>query len=210
MQDLEHNEPPRVSSNGSSNAVDSGAIVDALRRWGLVVLAAIVIAFSVQFFVARPYVIPSASMMPTLGDGDRVMVNRLSYTVGDLQRGQVIVFDTPPNQESDADVFIKRVIGLPGETVIMRDGAVYIDGLLMVEPYLAASTGTRQGPRRIPGCANAEPAFSSCTVPDGHVFVLGDNRGASDDSRVFGPVPIDTIVGRAALRVWPLSEIAQL
>ncbi len=182
----------------------------AVRRWTLVVAAAIVIAFSIQLFVARPYVIPSASMMPTLGDGDRVMVNRLSYRVGELERGQVIVFDTPPNQESDADVFIKRIIGLPGETVILRDGAVYIDGLLMIEPYLAPNTGTRQGSRRIPGCSGAAPTFASCTVPDGHVFVLGDNRGASDDSRVFGPVPIDTIVGRAALRVWPLNDLARL
>ena len=200
MDDTTHDSTP------PKQAIDPAAI----RRWVLVVLAAVVIAFSVQFFVARPFVIPSESMMPTLGDGDRVMVNRLSYRFGDLQRGQVIVFDTPPNQESDADVFIKRVVGLPGETVILRDGAVYIDGLLMVEPYLDPNTGTRQGSRRIPGCANSDPSFASCAVPDGHVFVLGDNRGASDDSRVFGPVPTDTIVGRAAMRVWPLSDIAQL
>ena len=184
--------------------------IDVLKSWGPVLAAAIAIAFGIQSFIARPFAIPSPSMLPTIEVGDRVMVNRLSYQVGEVERGQVIVFDTPANAESNEDFFIKRVIGLPGDRVTLRDGEVYIGEQRMVEPYLAAGSRNAQAQRPIPGCAQEAASFRECIVPQGHVFVMGDNRNASVDSRVFGPVPIDTIVGRAAMRVWPPTELGRL
>lgn len=180
-----------------------------IREWALIFIIALAIAFSVQWLLVRPYEIPSLSMAPTLDDGDRVLVNRLSYRLGDIERGQVVVFDRPPNLPGDTDSLIKRVVGLPGETVVMRDGHVYVDGLLVVEPYTAQQNQTWTQ-RRIPGCADARAVTDTCTIPDGHVFVLGDNRAGSDDSRTFGPIPDSTIVGRAFVRVWPLSDVDQL
>lgn len=183
--------------------------LEFLRSWGPVVITAVVIALVVRSFLMQPYTIPSLSMAPTLDEGDRVIVNRLSYRFGEIERGQVIVFDTPPNQRSQADVFIKRVIALPGETVQFADGNVFVDGLLLVEPYLSPDlrTGTRN---LIPGCLDDQATTNQCIVPEGFVFVLGDNRPGSEDSRVFGPVDIDTIVGRAFIRVWPIGDINQL
>lgn len=104
---------------------------------------------------------------------------------------------------------IKRVVGLPGETVQFENNAVYIDGLRMVEPYLVEDETTRAS-SGIAGCAEANVGALTCVVPEGHVFVIGDNRALSVDSRDFGPIPIDTIIGRAAARLWPLSDINQL
>lgn len=179
-----------------------------LREWGPVLVAAIAIALFTRLVLVQAYHIPSASMVPTLENGDRVVVNRLSYQFGEIERGQVVVFGKPPGSEGENDL-IKRVIGLPGETVRFVDEQVYIDGLRVEEPYLAEQNSTR--PRlTIPGCAQEVPAADLCQVPQGHVFVMGDNRLGSQDSRVFGPIETDTVVGRAFLRVWPLNHLGQL
>jgi len=147
-------------------------------------------------------------MLPTLEPGDRVLVNRLSYVGGSLERGQVVVFDRPELLLGEDDV-IKRVIGLPGERVRFRNDAVFIDGLRMVEPYVVEGVATR-GPQSIPGCSPNPDDSLGCLVPDGYVFVLGDNRLASVDSRSYGPIAIDSIIGRAAARIWPPQEANQL
>lgn len=181
-----------------------------IREWGPVLLAAVVIALFTRLVLVQAYHIPSLSMAPTLDKGDRVIVNRLSYNFGEVERGQVIVFEKPPNQQSDANDLIKRVIGLPGETMQFRDGEVYVDGLLVEEPYLAAQSSSRPRSFSIPGCAQPEPSPTECLVPDGYVFVMGDNRNGSQDSRSFGPIAQDTIVGRAFIVVWPFSDINRL
>lgn len=180
-------------------------LADARRRervrgvveWAVVILGAILIAFLVRTFLFQAFFIPSESMEPTLVNRDRVIVNKLSYQLHDVNRGDLIVFGRPPNEPvEDIEELIKRVVAVEGETVEARDGSVYINRQRLHEPYLTEGTFTA--------------AFGPVEVPPGHVFVLGDNRGNSRDSRVFGPVDEDLIVGRAFVRVWPLGRLAFL
>jgi signal peptidase I len=177
------------------------------------VLVALIVAIVIKTFLVQAFFIPSASMNPTLVEGDRVMVNKLAYRFGEPARGDVIVFDNPLQPDggdesilaalvrhvaeslgisSPDTALIKRVIGLEGETVEIADGVVLIDGVAIDEPYLRPAAQMRD--------------FGPVDVPAGHVFVMGDNRGASQDSRRFGPVPEDEIIGRAFVKVWPPSR----
>src|SRR5206468_8605748 len=129
--------------------------------------------------------------------GDRVLVNKLSYKVHDVHRGDVVVFERPPGQPANAiKDLIKRVVGLPGDEIEAKNGVVYIDGKKLDEKYLVDGVTTNNLPKQ--------------EVPSGHVFVMGDNRSDSADSRVFGPIDEDTIVGRAFIRVWPPPDIGLL
>jgi len=166
-------------------------------EWVAVIVGALVVALVVKTFLIQAFYIPSESMVPTLEIGDRVLVNKLSYRTGDVERGDVVVFARPggPGADGIADL-IKRVVALPGETVEGRDGQVLVDGEALDEDYLP------------PGVATTP--FPEYTVPDDHVWVMGDNRGASDDSRRFKGVPLDDVVGRAFVIIWPLPEIGFL
>jgi signal peptidase I len=169
-------------------------------EWALVVVGAIVIAFLVKTFLVQAFQIPSASMHPTLLEGDRVLVNKLSYDLHDVHRGDVVVFSRPAGMSAgpdDPDDLIKRVIGLPGDTIQTKDGDVYINGRVLEEPYL--EQGTVSDGIDVP-----------VTIPEGEVWVMGDNRGDSQDSRVFGPIPADSIVGRAFVVMWPISRWGSL
>jgi signal peptidase I len=177
-------------------------------EWVAVAIGALVVALLIKAFLLQAFYIPSASMEPTLHENDRVLVNKLSYRVGDLQRGDVIVFEKPEGVGGDIDDFIKRVIGLPGETVSFSGGSVFIDGSELSESYIDG-VPTNSG-AIMNGCANAPAVADTCVVPEGMVFVLGDNRGSSQDSRYFGPIDDDTIVGRAFLKVWPIGDIGFL
>ena len=187
----------------SPTAAEKGGVPSPLRNaleWIVVIAGAILIALLVRTFVMQSFQIPSDSMNETLLAGDRVLVNRLSYRLHDVNRGDVIVFDRPdsaPAAAGEPEDLIKRVIGLPGETIETRDGVVYIDGEQLDEPYLEPDTFT----------GNLEEPI---TVPEGEVFVLGDNRGNSSDSRFIGPIPIDSIEGRAFANIWPPSRISGL
>ncbi len=169
-------------------------------EWVAVIVGAVVVALLIKTFVVQAFRIPSESMVPTLEMGDRVLVNKLSYDAHDLNRGDVVVFERPdnlpagPNEPKD---LIKRVIGLPGEQIVTRDGRVYIDGRLLEEPYLPPSTPT----------VGIEEEL---TVPEGEVLVLGDNRQNSSDGRVFGPVPTDSVIGRAFMIMWPPGRMGAL
>ena len=177
----------------------------------LVILAAAVGVYLVtNYFVVKPYRIPSASMVPTLEVGDRVLVSRFIYHLHDPERGDVIVFHPPghgdqPQRGADtpADVyFIKRIVGLPGEVIEARDGQVKICDTPVSgcepldEPYLA-----QQG---------VMPDFGPITVPDDSYFMMGDNRADSDDSRDWGPLPRDYITGEAFFTYWPPDRIGLL
>jgi signal peptidase I len=185
----------------------------AARDFAILVLAAFLTAIIVETFLVQAFFIPSGSMEQTLNVDDWVVVNKLAYRFGDVERGDVVVFDeitlgaAPPESFAGSVTrtlseaigtrtpgiqLIKRVIGLEGETVEIRGGSIYIDGLLLVEDYLAPGT--------------VMPAFGPVTVPDGEVFVMGDNRNRSKDSRIFGTVPTDVIVGRALAVVWPTQN----
>ena len=178
-------------------------------EWVGVVVGALVVALLVRQFLFAAYYIPSPSMESTLSDGDRIVVNKLSYKLHDVNRGDVVVFKKPPNQTSGVNDLIKRVIALPGETLEVVDGRVYIDGGLLLEPYVSPRDSTGEF-RLPPGCVDEIGSASRCTVPPGHFFVMGDNRSNSKDSRMFGPIPEGDVVGRAFLRVWPIGDLGRL
>lgn len=171
--------------------------VRSVVEWVVVVGGALIIALVIKTFLLQAFYIPSSSMVSTLNIGDRVLVNKLSYRVHDVHRGDIIVFERPEG-EADSQItdLIKRVIGLPGDTVEGQNGQVVVNGEPLDEPYLDEGVTTGD--------------FDPVEVPEDHLFMMGDNRGDSRDSRFFGPIAEDTIVGRAFFRVWPLGDISTL
>jgi signal peptidase I len=170
-----------------------------LLEWVIVLVVALGLAVVLRTFVIQTYSIPSVSMVPTLQVGDRILVDKLSYHLHPVHRGDVVVFATPPKEIALLQVkdLVKRVIGLPGETISSGPrGQVLINGKVIDQPWLTAAA------RADPG-----PPIRTQKIPSGDVFVMGDNRGNSDDSRVYGPVSESLIVGRAVLGFWPLSRI---
>ncbi|HVD66914.1 MAG TPA: signal peptidase I [Gaiellaceae bacterium] len=176
--------------------------------WTLSILVAVVIVLAVKVEVANPYRVPSASMEPTLhcarpaagcqsGHSDRVVANRFIYRFRDPERGEIVVFDAPAKTRSvcnEGGTFVKRIIGLPGELVSERSGVVYIDGRKLDEPYVEPALRderTGQWPR----------------IPPGHYFMMGDNRSHSCDSRSWGTVPRENLIGPVVLTYWPLDRI---
>lgn len=177
-----------------------------IAEWIIVIVGAVVLAVVVKVFLLQAFYIPSLSMYPTLHEGDRVLVNKLSYRMHDVNRGDIIVFERPASEtSSNIPDLIKRVIGLPGESVAFDNGSVYINGQPLEESYLPAGTVTSaaNAPNK---CTLQDP----CVVPEGDVWVMGDNRGDSKDSRYFGPIDENSIVGRAFVRVWPLGRFGLL
>lgn len=166
-------------------------------EWAALLGTALVIALLIRGFLVQPFYIPTESMYPTLKKDDRVLVNKLSYRMHDVNRGDIIVFSAPEGEATGGiKDLIKRVIALPGETVEGRDGHVYVDGRLLEEPYLPDGVVTTDfGPQEIPADA---------------YWMMGDNRTQSRDSRFFGPIKESTIVGRAFVRLWPPSRLGFL
>lgn len=160
-------------------------------EWVVVIVGALLVAWFVRSTLVQTFSIPSESMVPTLEIGDRVIVNKLD--ADDPERGDVMVFERPEALTTDLDHLIKRVIGLPGETVSASDGRVHIDGVPLDEPWLPAGVGTED--------------FGPVTVGEGELFMMGDNRSRSQDSRFFGPIRADSVVGTAVLRIWPISRL---
>ena len=180
-------------------------------EWIAVIGGALIVALVIKTFLIQAFYIPSGSMETTLEIGDRVLVNKLSYRVHDVNRGDLVVFEAaegegdcgqPVNQaaasaaEGGIKDLIKRVIGLPGDVVEGRDGQILVNDRILVEPYLDEGITTSD--------------FEPVTIPEGCVWVMGDNRSDSRDSRSFGPIDEDQIVGRAFVRVWPLTNLGFL
>lgn len=156
------------------------------------ILPAIVIALLIHVFLAQATRVYGQSMEPNLHTNERLVIEKLSYHFHGPQRGDVVVLHDPGGSP---ELLIKRVVGLPGERITIANGTVFVDGAPIAEPYLDQET---QGGGR------------SWIVPPFMVFVMGDNRSASRDSRIFGPVALDQILGRALFRYWPLSEVGAL
>ena len=182
----------------------------------VIVAVAIGLALLIQAFLVKPYRIPSESMEPTLDVGQRVLVSRVNYRVGDPDRGDIVVFHPPQGAESNAcgvehgenelcsrptaerdDVnFIKRIVAVPGDTLSVRDGHAIVNGKV------------QDGDDDVRPCAPGTCNFPKpIKIPPGHFFMMGDNRGASDDSRFWGPVPEEWIIGQAFATYWPPRRI---
>ncbi len=182
--------------------------VRSMVEWVAVVVGALIVALVVKTFLFQAFYIPSASMEPTLQKGDRVLVNKLSYSLHDVRRGDVVVFEIPPESIGPDGIkdLIKRVIGLPGDTIETREGIVYVNDRRLTEPYLPAGVLTGDP------ADGSNPPIERQVIPAGEVFVMGDNRGNSHDSRYAdrGPIPVSSIVGRAFVLVWPPGKMGSL
>ena len=180
---------------GSTRLAALGRGAKAFFDWALVVVIALVVALGVRTFLLAHFVVEGSSMYSTLETGDRVFVNKVSYRLHDPNRGDVVVLhEIRGTTERD---LIKRVIAVGGEEIEMRSCEVRIGGQLLIEPYLDPTVVT-------PG--NCGGDFGPILVPEGAVFVMGDNRAGSQDSRTLGPVLLDDIVGRAFVVFWPRSN----
>ncbi len=176
--------------------------------WVVTIVGAVAIVLAIKAWVVNPYRIPSASMEPTLhcaGAGvgctarlsDRVLANRFIYHLKDPERGEIVVFETPRQAQRDCNAsgtFVKRIVALPGESWEMRDGRVFINGSRLEEPYVPAER--RDGDTRHPE-----------RIPEDHYFVMGDNRGSSCDSRVWGPLPRASLIGKVFAVYFPPRRI---
>ena len=196
----ECDDPPNTSCSQSeqlppSSAKQKQGIKNVIRETIITIVLAVVLFLGINIALQNSEII-SGSMQPTLGIGERVLVYKLSYKFGhDPQRGDIIVFRPPEQVHSDTD-YIKRIIGMPGDIVEIKDGAVMIhkdDGstITLDEPYIAAPPNIN---------------YISEIIPEGHYFVMGDNRNSSSDSRYWGTVPRENIVGRAFWAFWPIKK----
>ncbi|MDF5733506.1 MAG: signal peptidase I, partial [Rhizonema sp. PD38] len=166
--------------------------IEGLKSVGL----SLILAFGIRTFVAEARYIPSGSMEPTLQINDHLIVDKISYDFSSPKRGDIIVFNPTKKLEAENyhDAFIKRIIGLPGEKVEVKNGRVYINGSPLKENYIEAKPDYQWGPQ---------------TVPANSYLVLGDNRNDSYDSHYWGFVPRDKIIGRAIIRFWPMNRIGE-
>lgn len=160
------------------------------------VVLALAIFVIVYLFLVQPHQVRGSSMYPNFHDGEYLLTDKLSYRLGEPDRGDVIVFKAPQNQEYD---YIKRIIGLPGDKITIKDGQVYLNDQLNDEPYLPDDFSTSGG--------NYWREGTEIIIPEGEYLVLGDNRSHSSDSREWGTVPEENIIGKAWLRYWPFNKV---
>ncbi|MEL6929443.1 MAG: signal peptidase I [Cyanobacteria bacterium J06600_6] len=163
----------------------------------LTVVVALTLALIIRVFIAEPRYIPSESMFPTLETGDRLVIEKVGYKLHPPIKGDIIVFQPPEmlmliGNFDKSQAFIKRVIAQPGETVAVKNGVVYVNDLPLVENYIAAPP---------------EYELITVTVPEGQLFVMGDNRNNSNDSHIWGFLPIENAIGHAVFRFWPPERI---
>ncbi len=203
----------QVSDNNSSQQPDNSWFAELART----VILSIVLALGIRTFVAEARWIPSGSMEPTLNgtpnqwEADKIIVDKLKYRFSEPQRGDIVVFSPTQTLQDEQynDAFIKRIVALPGEKIELKDGLVYINNKPLEEAkYLDSQQRTA-----IDVCTSgSQPAFLAQpqTIPPNSYLVLGDNRNSSYDSRCWGVVPRENIIGRAILRFWPLNNIGGL
>jgi signal peptidase I len=186
---------PSESANGQG--------LQLIREWVTVLVVALVIAITVRSLILQQFYISGPSMETTMFQDNRVLVNKLSYRLHDIYRGDVVVFDrvTVDGEVVQHDDLIKRVIGLSGETISIKDCQVFIDGKLLPEPYLNdydLAQSSLDDRCRV-------PLMEETLIPENHLFVMGDNRPQSFDSRMFGSIEQNLVVGRAFVTIWPFG-----
>ncbi len=168
-------------------------IVDSIIEIATTIALAVILYLVIQTFVVQTFRVEQESMLDTLQPDQHLLIDKLTPRFDDYSRGDIVVFHPPDDYSTDGTPFIKRVIGEPGDHVQISDGAVWINGVRLDEPYVHYPID--------PG------EWDEITVPAGEIVVMGDHRDASVDSRDFGPVPIGNVIGRAVLRFWPLSTL---
>jgi signal peptidase I len=183
--------------------VDANPVRQRRRRrvvveWAIIVVAAVLVSFFMRTFAFQTFFIPSASMEPTLQIGDRIIVSKLSIDFGTINRGDIVVFKAPPAENCGEPVtdLVKRVIGLPGDHLRSVGDTIYVNGKKLDQTW----TYTKPFGQ----------AIGQVTVSAGHYFMMGDNRADSCDSRMWGTVPKNDIIGKAFLRIWPVSRLGFL
>ncbi len=156
--------------------------------WLKAIIVALIIAEGIHLFILQQFVVDGHSMDRTLANGEHLIVDKVPYYFETPKRGDIIVFHAP-----DGEDWVKRVIGLPGNTVAVKDGKLILDGKVINEPYINQPM-------------NPYNNYGPTTVPKGDLFVMGDNRNISEDSRIIGPIPISKVIGRVDLVFWPLND----
>jgi signal peptidase I len=173
----------------------------SLIEWGIVVVIAVLVSLLIRTFVFQTFFIPSGSMEPTLNIGDRIIVSKLSVEFGTIHTGDILVFKAPKAVATvcgdDVADLVKRVIGLPGQHLTSKGNTIYVNGKPLAQPWL-------HGP------VTLGKAIGNVTVPKNHYFMMGDNESDSCDSRYWGTIPHSSIIGKAFVRIWPLSRFAFL
>jgi len=185
---------PANLTEAPTTASSSSSLRRELRAWARDLLLALGLAMVIIVFLYQPVKVEGTSMAPLLTDQERIFINKFVYRFEPIERGDVVVFWYPMDRSKS---FIKRVVGLPGETVEIRQGRVYVDGKRLEEPYV---------PPRFADTSNYGPI----RVPPGEFFVMGDHRASSNDSRVFGTVPNRYIYGKAVFAYWPVDRFGSI
>lgn len=173
-------------------------------EWIVVVIVALILTFAIRTFVIEPFVVPTGSMESTIEIGDQVLAQKVTLELGQgVKTGDIVVFHNP-DTSSEHDILVKRVIAQAGQTVDLRNGKLVIDGVVQDEPYTQGASYPLDS--QAPGVSISYPY----TVPEGCVWVMGDNRENSADSRYFGPVPQSDLIAIGVFRYWPLNRIGSL
>jgi signal peptidase I len=195
------NESEAIKKN-TTNPGRTPLLTRLWRVWGenaQILLVAMLLAFFIRTFIAEPRFIPSASMLPTLQLGDRLVIEKISYRLHPPQRLDIAVFLPPQQLQGNYDpdqAFIKRVIGVPGDRIAIQQGHVYINDQLLTETYLATGAELQDLPLT--------------TVPPNELFMMGDNRNNSNDSRYWGFLPLKNVIGKAVFRFFPIDRLGGL
>ncbi|NMB33890.1 MAG: signal peptidase I [Clostridium sp.] len=179
------------------------SVIKEILDWSIHIIIAILLGLFIVNFVAQITIVSGSSMEITLHDGDRLIIEKIGPRFNKLKRGDIVTINSYPNLEAERSPIIKRIIGIEGDKVEIRDGKVFVNDISIEENYInVGSEGTLQ----------VEPQYSEIIVPKGHIYVLGDNRlpACSKDSRVFGTVSIGSVGGRAFFRFYPLNKIGFL
>ncbi len=187
-------QPANLTHTPTTEGSSSSSLRREVRTWARDLLLALGLAMVIIVFLYQPVKVEGTSMAPLLTDQERIFINKFVYRFEPIERGDVVVFWYPMDRSKS---FIKRVVGLPGETVEIRQGRVYVDGKRLEEPYV---------PPRFTDTSNYGPI----RVPPGEFFVMGDHRASSNDSRVFGTVPNRYIYGKAVFAYWPVDRFGSI
>jgi signal peptidase I len=171
----------------------SSKVMKEIKEWIISIAIAAVVTFTLKYFVFDIIQVSGTSMLPTLHNSDRVAIEKVSLKANKIERGEIVIFDPG---EKGRGIYIKRVIGIPGDTVEIKEGLVFVNGKQIEENYLKPDTYTEGDIKQ--------------QISDGEIFVLGDNREVSEDSRYIGPVPIENLKGHAIFRVFPFNQMGKV